>query len=207
MPPKGPKSDLETPQCCLGHVVSQLAPKLRTRGRFHRHFCRQAFQFRRGRNRWRSSRRSVTVCTFAAIPLSQPSSRISLSTSLPQTSQPGADCRAKSSIRGTSPIRATILFLTSSGFLLCTVRSASRSCLMFLEIRRGFPCLASRQTSTLPIVQRPRLLSRHAVTSTCTATNKQRTNASGWQRIVMARARSRRDAGHRVTPADIVKAQ
>jgi hypothetical protein len=52
-----------------------------------------------------------------------------------------------------------------------------------------------------------RIRYRHAVTSTCTATNKQRTNASGWQRIVMARARSRRDAPHRVRQPDIVKVQ
>ena len=40
------------------------------------------------------------------------------STSLPHTSQPGGVCRANSSTRGLSPMRATILSRVSSGFLL-----------------------------------------------------------------------------------------
>ena len=47
-----------------------------------------------------------------------PKSGIVGSTSLPHTSQPGEVCRANSSTRGKSPMRATILSRVSSGFLL-----------------------------------------------------------------------------------------
>ena len=47
-----------------------------------------------------------------------PKSRSVDCTSLPHTSQPGGVCRANSSTRGRSPMRATILSRASSGFLL-----------------------------------------------------------------------------------------
>ena len=47
-----------------------------------------------------------------------PKSRSVDCTSLPHTSQPGGICRANSSTRGRSPMRATILSRASSGFLL-----------------------------------------------------------------------------------------
>lgn len=44
----------------------------------------------------------------------------SLSTSFPQTSQPGAFCLANSSTRGRSPASSMILSRVTSGFLLCS---------------------------------------------------------------------------------------
>ena len=80
---------------------------------------------------------------------------MSLSTSLPQQSHPGALSLAKSSIRGRSPIRATMRWRTMSGFLLCVSIGLKTSCLTLLQILRGCPLVASRQISLFPRVQNP----------------------------------------------------
>ena len=51
-----------------------------------------------------------------------PPSSQNVSTWLPQQSHPGNSCLAKSSILGTSPQIRAIASLTSSGFLLCSLR-------------------------------------------------------------------------------------
>ena len=75
--------------------------------------------------------------------------------SFPQTSQPSVFCRAKSSIRGTSPISSTILSLVISGFLLCCSTGEMINWCTDAELRFGFPFFASRHTSAFPLVQNP----------------------------------------------------
>ena len=67
-----------------------------------------------------------------------------LSTSFPQTSQPGAGRRANSSTRGTSPIRASMRRRASSGFLLCSSMRERMTWWIFFAWRRGLVGKAPR---------------------------------------------------------------
>ena len=84
-----------------------------------------------------------------------PKSRSVDCTSLPHTSQPGGICRANSSTRGRSPMRATILSRASSGFLLWASIGEMINWWMLAACRLGWPRIASRQTSALARVQKP----------------------------------------------------
>src|SRR3990172_4879984 len=81
---------------------------------------------------------------------------MSLSTSLPQTSQPSVFCRAKSSIRGRSPHNLIILSFVSSGFLLCDCLGLIKRFLTLLDCLSIFPFIASRQISGFALVQYPK---------------------------------------------------
>ena len=63
--------------------------------------------------------RSFGTGTYAIEKISFRYISILFGSSLPHISHPGVFCRANSSIRGKSPIRATIFSRAASGFLLC----------------------------------------------------------------------------------------
>ena len=89
------------------------------------------------------SSRSVGPCS---------SRLIALSTSLPQTSQPGAASRATSSTRGTSPHSATIRSRTSADFALCRPTGASTTECTARDARRPPP---RREQADLGVLPRP----------------------------------------------------
>jgi len=84
-------------------------------------------------------------------------SRISIpSISFPRQYQPGLSSLAKSSARGISPTSRTILFLTSSGFLLCASIGVSTTVCTPFEMRFGCPFVAMMQISGFALVQNPK---------------------------------------------------
>ena len=76
-------------------------------------------------------------------------------TSLPNTSQPGVCCRAKSSMRGRSPTSSTIRSRTAAGFSLCVAIGASISDETAADRRCGDPLVPSRHNSAFARVQCP----------------------------------------------------
>ena len=70
-------------------------------------------------------------------------------------SQPGTVCRANSSTRGTSPSKAMIFSLASSGFLLWPSMGEMMNWWTLAACRLGWPRVASRHTSALALVQKP----------------------------------------------------